>query len=140
MLEPLRTPRSARHAATFELPYAPGWFDRLSDWIDRMPGPNLAYAIGLLVFQFGYVTGLLWLDGRLPVGVVDLRLVFIVVVTPYLLWIRFHLDRVATEAMDAVRPALAIGDSDSSACATSSRPCRRGRLASSRRSRSWPSF
>jgi hypothetical protein len=46
MLEPLRTPRPARHAATFDLPYAPGWFDRLTDWIDRMPGPNLVTPSG----------------------------------------------------------------------------------------------
>ena len=112
MLKPASMPRSARQAATFDLPYAPGWFDRLTDWIDRLPGPNLAYAVGLLVFQLGYVTGLLWLDGKLPVGKVDLRLVFLVVVTPYLLWMRFHLDRVAAQAMDVFRPALAIGDSE----------------------------
>jgi hypothetical protein len=35
--EPKRMPRSARENATFERPYAPGWFDRLTDWVDRMP-------------------------------------------------------------------------------------------------------
>src|SRR5262245_60187564 len=78
-------PRSTTDVATSALPYFPGWFDRLTDWVDRMPGPNFVYALGLLVFQFAYMTALLWLDGKLPVGSVDFRLVFLVVVTPYLL-------------------------------------------------------
>jgi hypothetical protein len=60
MTNPRSTPRSARETAS-ERPYPPGWFDRLTDWIDRMPGPNALYSLGLLVFQFGYVTVLLWL-------------------------------------------------------------------------------
>jgi hypothetical protein len=77
-----------------------------------MPGPNALYSLGLLVFQFGYVTVLLWLDGKLPVGSIDLRLVFMVVVTPYLLWVRFYLDRVAAAALDGFRPVLAVSDAE----------------------------
>jgi hypothetical protein len=105
-------PRSAREIANFERPYPPGWFDRLTDWVDRMPGPNSLYCIGLLVIQFGYVTAMLWLNGRLPVGSIDLRLEFIVVVTPYFLWVRFYLDRLAGAALDAFRPVLAVTDAE----------------------------
>ena len=105
-------PRSARETTNFERPYSPGWFDRLTDWIDRMPGPNALYCLGLLVFQFGYLTALRWLNGKLPVGSIDLRLVFMVVVAPYLLWMRFHLDRVAAAALDVFRPVLAVSDAE----------------------------
>ncbi len=105
-------PRTARETSNFERPYPPGWLDRLIDWVDRMPGPNALYCLGLLVSQFGYVTALLWFNGRLPVGSIDLRLAFIVVVTPYLLWVRFYLDRVAAAALDAFRPALAVSDAE----------------------------
>jgi hypothetical protein len=105
-------PRSARETATFERPYSPGWFDRLIDWVDRMPGPNALYCFGLLVVQLGYVTALLWLNGKLPIGSIDLRLVFVVVVTPYLLWVRFYLDRLAAAALDIFRPMLAVSDAD----------------------------
>jgi len=98
-------PRSA-----FERPYSPGWMDRLIDWVDRMAGPNALYCLGLLVLQFGYVTALLWFNGKLPVGSIDLRLAFVVVVAPYLLWVRFYLDRVAVAALDAFRPVLAVSD------------------------------
>jgi cell division protein FtsL len=105
-------PRSTRETASFERHYSPGWFDRLTDWVDRMPGPNALYCLGLLVFQFGYVTALLWFNGKLPVGSIDLRLVFMVVVAPYLIWVRFHLDRVAAAALDAFRPVLAVSDAE----------------------------
>jgi len=41
-----------------------------------------------------------------------LRLVFSVVVAPYLLWVRFYLDRVAAAALDAFRPVLAVSDAE----------------------------
>src|SRR5262245_57092726 len=102
----------ASEATNFERPYSPGWFDRLTDWVDRMPGPNFLSCVGLLLFQFGYLTAMLWLNGKLPVGSIDLRLAFVVVVTPYLLWVRFYLDRVAGAALDVFRPALAISDAE----------------------------
>jgi hypothetical protein len=67
---------------------------------------------GLLVFQSGYLTALLWLNGKLSVGAIDLRLSFIVVIAPYLLWVRFYLDRVAASALDVFRSVLAISDAD----------------------------
>jgi hypothetical protein len=97
---------------SFERPYAPGWLDRLTDWVDRMPGPNFLYCLGLLVFQFGYATGLLWLDRSLPVGSIDFRRVFSVVVAPYLIWMRFYLDRFAAAALDVFRPMLAVDDAE----------------------------
>jgi len=77
-----------------------------------MPGPNALYCLGLLVVQFGYVTVLLWLNGKRPVGSIDVRLDFPVVVAPYLLWMRFYLDRVAAAALDAFRPMLAASDAE----------------------------
>jgi cell division protein FtsL len=104
--------RSARTTANFERPYPPGWVDRLNDWVDRIPGPNAIYCLGLLVVQFGYVTALLWFDGTLPVGSIDVRRVSPVVLAPYLLWVRFYLDRVAAAALDAFRPMLAVSDAE----------------------------
>jgi hypothetical protein len=104
--------RSARETANFERPYSPGWLDRLTDWVDRMPGPNLLYCLGLLAFQFGYATALLWLTRRLPVGSIDFRRVFPVVVAPYLILMRLYLDRFAAAALDVFRPMLAVTDAE----------------------------
>lgn len=105
-------PRSADESVGFDRPYPPGWFDRLIDWIDRMPGPNSLYCIGLLALQLGYMSCMLWLVGKLPVGSFDLRLVFVVVVTPYLLFVRLSLDRLAAATLDAFRPVLAVTEGE----------------------------
>ncbi len=105
-------PGVARFASDADRPYPPGWFDRLTDRLDRMPGPNFLYCLALLFLQLGYVTALLWWNGKVPFGSFDLRLVFPVVVAPYLLWVRFYLDRVAGEALDAFRPVLTVGDGE----------------------------
>jgi hypothetical protein len=94
----------------FEPPYPAGWFDRLLDWIDRAPGPNWLYFAGLMVLQLAYMTAMLWWNGRMPVGSIEPPRLFIVVVTPYLLWARFNLDHVAGAALDDFRPALAVDD------------------------------
>ena len=93
-----------------ERPYEPGWLDRLVDRIDGLPGANGLYALGLLVFQATWVTVALWWNGALPVGTFDLQHTFVVVIAPYLLWVRFYLDRVAGTAMDAFRPVLPVSD------------------------------
>jgi len=93
-------------------PYAPGWFDLLLDWIDRLPGPNELFPIGLFVLQLAWVTGFLWWNGRLPVGSLDLSRTYFVAIAPYLLWVRLHLDEMAGAAMDAFRPALTVTDAE----------------------------
>jgi hypothetical protein len=104
--------RSTTESVGFEHPYPPGWLDRLIDWIDRAPGPNALYLIGLLLAEAMYVTGLLWWNQKLPVGEVDPPRLFFVVVVPYLLWVRFNLDRVACAALENFRPALTVDEDE----------------------------
>jgi hypothetical protein len=104
--------RPATDSIDFEPPYPPGWFDRLIDWIDRAPGPNALYLTGLLVAQAIYVAGMIWWNGMLPFGEVDILRLFIVVVAPYLLAVRFYLDRVACAALENFRPALTVDDAE----------------------------
>jgi hypothetical protein len=104
--------RPAGESLAFERPYPPGWFDRLIDLIDRTPGPNWLFPVVLLLAEASYVTGLLWWNGKLPVGQIDFSRLFIVVVAPYLIGARFYLDRVACAALDDFRPALAVDDAE----------------------------
>ena len=103
------TPRRTEETP-LALPYPPGWLDRLADWIERIPGPNWLYCLGLLALQFAYVTGLLWSNGEVPTGSIDFRRIFPVVITPYLLGVRMYLDDVAARALDTFRPMLAVSD------------------------------
>src|SRR5262245_21944833 len=51
-----------------ERPYAPGWLDRLLDWIDHEAGPNWLYALALLVAQSAWVLAVVWWSGSLRQG------------------------------------------------------------------------
>lgn len=92
-------------------PYAPGWLDRLRERIDHGSGPNWLYALLLLAAQSAWVLAILWWNGRLDDGF-EISKIFVVAIAPYMLWVRFYLDRVAARAMDAFRPALAVSDAE----------------------------
>lgn len=94
-----------------ERPYAPGWLDRLCDWIDRQPGPNWLYALALLLIETIWVSAMLGSTGALGLDFDPTR-IFVVAIAPYVVWVRFYLDRVAARAMDAFRPALPVNDED----------------------------
>src|SRR5262249_49188982 len=94
-----------------ERPYAPGWVDRLLDWIDREAGPNWLYALAVLVAQSAWVLAIFWWNGSLRHGF-DVSRIFFVAIAPYMLWVRFYLDGVAARAMDEFRPALAVSDEE----------------------------
>jgi hypothetical protein len=96
----------------FVPPYPAGWFDRLVDWIGRAPGPNVAWLAGLALLETIYITALCWSEGTLPVGTIEPRRLFVVVVAPYLLGTRFYLDRVAHAALDDFRPALSVDEAE----------------------------
>jgi hypothetical protein len=102
--------RSGVTTAELGPPYPPSWLDRVTGCVGRLPGPAWAYYLGLLVLQLAYVNGVLWVNGKTPVGSIDLPRSFFVFPAPYFLWLRFHLDGVASAALDTFRPALTVSD------------------------------
>ena len=94
-----------------ERSYAPGWLDRLSDRIDRLPGSDSLYALALLVVESTWLLAMLWWNGRLGDDF-DVSKIFVVAIAPYVIWVRFYLDRVAARAMDVFRPALKVSDEE----------------------------
>ncbi len=114
----LKRERATNHSAVErgfrrvrERPYAPGWLDRLRERIDRAPGPDWLWALGLLALESAWVLAMLWWSGSLHEGF-DVSRIFVVAIAPYIVWVRFYLDGVAARAMDAFRPALAVSDDE----------------------------
>ena len=68
--------------------------------------------MGLVVVEFLWLSSLLWWNRVVSFGSFDFTKVFLVLVAPYLVWVRFHLDGVASRAMDSFRPALSVGDAE----------------------------
>jgi hypothetical protein len=87
-------------------PYPPSWVDRLTSWVDRLPGPAwLAYAV-LAAFLCLATLGVQWMAGTYPVGTIRRSLIVGALVTPYVLALITYLDRSAVAAMNAFRPTL----------------------------------
>jgi hypothetical protein len=49
-------------------PYPPSWLDRLTDWVERLPGQSWVFytALGLVLALISTVAS--WGDGAYPIG------------------------------------------------------------------------
>ena len=102
------TSDSRAELAAASRPYPPSWLHELLQGLDRLPGPSwvwysvLGLAVGLLYhLQF-------WVSGRSPFGQLDAENTFWGVVLSAELWTAAHIERVASSALDATRPALRL--------------------------------
>ncbi|MDX2005801.1 MAG: hypothetical protein SFU83_11035 [Meiothermus sp.] len=91
-------------------PYPQSWLDRLTTWVDRLPGPYWAYYVGLWLGLFGILIGIKWNDGTLPVGTLDARYLVYTLWGVYMLGVTHYLDRFASFALGNFRPALGDGE------------------------------
>jgi hypothetical protein len=95
-----------------EVPYHPSWIDRLSDWIDDLPGPAwlfyvLIICVSALLFNVAF-----WLDGTLPVGTFDPDPTSFAFYTFYWLGMYHYLSRVALRALQRFRPLLDVDETE----------------------------
>lgn len=94
------------YGATLHRPYAPSWVDRLTDRLERLPGP--AWGIYLLAaFGLNLLNASLeWIAGSYPVGTFyPLHLVTATSIIAYLALIHY-LDSAAARALVKFRPVL----------------------------------
>lgn len=102
-----KTPRpAAGRSAGFVPPYPPSWVDRLTAWVDRLPGPVWAYYAALAVVLCLATLGVQWGAGTYPVGTVRRSLIVGALISPYALALITFLDRSALAAMKTFRPAM----------------------------------
>jgi hypothetical protein len=93
-------------------PYPPSWVDRLTIWIDSLPGPAWAFYVVLTVVIILVSHLLRWIDGSVTVGEIDnarvaegpLALVFLALI--------HYLNTVAKRSLSDFRPALVMSDSE----------------------------
>jgi hypothetical protein len=63
----VRTPQGTA-AGVVAQPYAPSWVNRVTAWVERLPGPPWAFYAGLWLALFVAETLIKWRDGAYPVG------------------------------------------------------------------------
>jgi hypothetical protein len=91
-------------------PYTPSWVDRLTEWVEGLPGPSwLAYLI--LFFLLGIANHLVnWGSGDLPWGEIDIKLILYNLFTAEILFFFKYLDIDALRALRDFRPLLDVSD------------------------------
>jgi hypothetical protein len=93
--------------STTTLPYPPSWFDRVTAWVERLPGPAAAWYAGFAVGWWLLLSASKWADGSYPVGYVALYHLVFVATPVYTLAVMHWLDHVAGRALTDFRPVLA---------------------------------
>ena len=86
--------------------YPPSWVDRLTNWVDRLPGPAWLCYLLAGAFVLLIISAIKWNDGVFPVGEINLFFVAQAFIVPYMLAMLHHLDNLAAEALSNFRPVL----------------------------------
>src|SRR5512147_1123692 len=97
-------------AAGADVPYPPGWVDRLIAWVERLALPSwLAYLVPAVAL-FALITAVKWWDGTNAVGVFVPHFALPPLVTAYGLVLLQYLDHAAVRALDVARPVLNVDE------------------------------
>ena len=91
-------------------PYSPSWIDRLTDWIETLPGSSWFYYLGLAVLIFLIQVIVMWIENAAPIGTVFQFQVFFAGVVAFFLALFCYLDKWAGSALEKLKPELIAGD------------------------------
>jgi hypothetical protein len=85
--------------------YALSWIDRLTDWVDRLPGQSWLYYLGFALVLTLAQALTLWLEGAFATGALPV-LGFLMGMIAFFFVLCHYLSRRACAAMATLRPAL----------------------------------
>jgi hypothetical protein len=100
------TPKPPETGASLPPPHPPSWFDRLTVWIDRLPGPAWAFYLILGTAVVLAETAIQWSEGAYPIGSFNALHAWTVGNFAYLLFLMHYLDKSAASALVAFSPLL----------------------------------
>jgi hypothetical protein len=89
-----------------ERPYKPSWFDRFTNWVERLPVSAWVFYVGLGSALVLCQMLFLWLDGGLQAEALLPVIIFNGWATPFILALIHLLDNQAVTALNSMRPAL----------------------------------
>ena len=103
-----RLPIRARlvNASAPAVPYPPSWIDRLTERIDRLPGPDWLVYAAAAVAILAVITLVQWRAGTYPVGTLYPYHIGAAATIPGWLWFVRRLNLWARRAVDGLPPAL----------------------------------
>lgn len=99
-------PKSLKGVEAFTPPYPPSWFDRLTAWVDRLPGPAWAFYLVLGIGASVAGSAIQWAEGASAFVSLNLKQAWILGNFTYLLASMHFLDKSAASAIASFRPLL----------------------------------
>lgn len=100
------TPNDSTTSGSFVPPYPPSWFDRLTMWVDRLPGPPWAFYLALGTFAGLAQSAIQWREGAYPPGTFNPWHVWVAGYFAYQLGLMHYLDKFASSALASFRSVL----------------------------------
>ena len=93
-------------------PFKASWIDHINDWVINLPISAWVFFFGLGIILFALQVLFLWLEGGLRDSDLLRVIAFNGFFSPFLLALIYLLDLQARVALDAMRPVLALDESD----------------------------
>lgn len=90
-------------------PYPSSWINRLTTWIDTLPGPAWCYYVAIITLAVGMQLAIAWWEDSYHPTIIGFAIVFTGSSIYYLAMI-YYLDRVATDAFDKFRPTMCVSE------------------------------
>jgi hypothetical protein len=103
---------ATQQAVSVAQQYPPSWVDRLTDWVQRLPGPAWLIYLGVALVFILIRTIAAWSDGSYPVGTFFPIHVLSGLSVVYWFFVLHYLDDRAGTALSDFRPVLAVGPED----------------------------
>lgn len=88
--------------------FSPSWIDRLTGWIDRLPGPAWALYLACIFALTLLINVVLWIDGIVPVGSYGSFQGIFPPFVFYFLALYHYLTRAGSRSLRALRPLLDV--------------------------------
>ena len=99
---------TANQIPSEQISYSPSWFDRFSDWMEKLPGSYLLYYVALGIGVLAFLFGAAELGGEIGGPITDPMRMYVAFIIPYLFGMAHFLDLTAGKAIEKLRPSLRL--------------------------------
>jgi hypothetical protein len=104
--------REGAYLQKMEAPFPPGWIDRLTVWIDRLPGSAWIFYILCILGLGVLINAVFWIDGGMPVGSIDPANSSFAIFVAHWLPLYQYLTGVGSRSLKVFRPLLETDDAE----------------------------
>lgn len=90
--------------------FRPSYINRLTKWIEGLPGSSWGYYSGFAIFLLSVLTAPSWVEGAIPIGTFLPEHIFLSTAIPFIIAIIPYFDERALKALEIIKPVLNIDE------------------------------